>query len=72
MKTAKTNYQNDISYEYEISKTSVCGDCTICENRCETGISMMSNTWTPEEVQEVCDLLKEGITTSTLKSMVIK
>ena len=43
---------------YEISN-NYCGDCGICENKCDTGIGMLKS-WTPEEVAKVCDLLMES------------
>lgn len=43
---------------YEISN-DYCGNCYICENKCNNGKSYLK-AWSPEEVAEVCDLLMES------------
>ena len=52
---------------YEVS--GFCGDCLECETGCETGSMLTAKSWTPEEVEEVCNLLQPSEHLLKLKNL---
>ena len=66
MKQINTKYNS-----YEV--LNFCGDCISCEDGCETGVNIMANNdWTPEDVEQACSLLTEGLTPEVVKAMGVR